>query len=130
MKKFFSKQAAFLFILLMAAVFCFEPSHVANAGANIKFNATEVYLPGGETVIVGNFVNRGNEGATITSAVIKVQISDANGRPIWSDVSNFTDVDVWVPAGSSLTHAFHIHNDNCPSYNGRIKWHVSADVFW
>ena len=130
MKKIMPKQAVFLFVLLVAFAVGFGQSRSVEAAANIKFNATNVNLPGGETVITGVFVNHGNEGATVTSAVIKVQISDANGRPIWSDTCNFTDVDVWVPAGGSVTHAFHIHNDNCPGYDGRIKWHVNAQIFW
>ena len=130
MRKILSKQAAVLFVLLMAFAVSFGQTRSVDAAANIMFNATRVDLPGGQTVITGNFVNHGNEGATVRSAVIEVQITDANGRPIWSDSCNFTDVDVWVPAGASHTHAFHIHNGNCPNYNGNIKWHVNADLVW
>lgn len=130
MKKILSSKTAFLFILLMAFAVGFGQSRSVEAAANIKFNATNVNLPGGCTQLIGNLVNHGNEGATIESAVVKITIFDMNGRKIWSDVCNFTDVDVWVPAGGNLTHQFNIWNDNCPSYSGRVRFQWSVDLFW
>ncbi len=130
MKKILSKQAVFLFVVLMAFAIGFGQVRSADAAANIQFNATAVHLPGGQTVITGNLVNYGDMGATVGRAVISVQITDANGNPIWSDSGNFPNVGVYVPEGGSLTHTFHLHNGNCPSYNGQIKWHVSTDLWW
>ncbi len=130
MKKIFSKQAVFFFVLLMAFAVGVGQARIADAAANIQFNPTAVSLPGGEVVISGNFVNYGDMGATVGGVAISVQISDAYGNPIWADSYNFANVGVYVPAGGSLPHNFHIQNGNCPSYNGQIKWHVSSDLWW
>ncbi len=126
MKRIFFKQAVLLFV--MAVVVSMGQLRMADAAASIKFDATEVHLPGGEMVIIGTFTNYGNEGGTVTSAALDVDITDENGNFLWKDSALFSSVGVYVPAGGQHRHVFHIHNEKCFGYNGTIKWRVHTRV--
>ena len=130
MKKTVSKQTTFLFVLLMAFAISFGQSRITYASANIKFDTTNVYLEDGRTRMVGVFTNYGDEGATVTDATFQVDITTPDGRYIWSDSGDFSDIDAWVPAGGQVTWTFNINNDNCPEYQGRFKWNVNNRIWW
>lgn len=130
MKRILFKPSVLFFVFLMTLVVGVGQPREVNAAAHITFNATSVNLPGGCTEIEGVFLNSGDSGATVYAAAMKVNISDTNGNHIWSDSCNFSNMSVYVPAGSQIRHRFTIHNGKCPRYNGRIRWNVNNDIWF
>ncbi len=120
----------FLMMVLTAACMLgvLAQAQEVSANANIVFNAAEVQLLDGETLIKGYLVNLGDAGATATAASISVIVQDDAGNVFWQDSGDFANVGVYVPAGGSHGHVFHIHNPNCRAYNGTIRWHVDNHI--
>lgn len=116
-------------VMLLAFVgFSFNAK--TEAAAVINYNATEVRMPGGKTIISGYFVNSGNADALVTYVELSVDITDSYGNYIWNDNSNFSNVGAYVPAGGSVRHTFTIWNNNAPQNNSLIKWNVNTHMYW
>lgn len=115
---------------MLLAFVAFSGNAITEAAAVINYNATEVHIPGGQTIISGYFVNSGDVGALVTDVELSVNITDPYGNYIWNDSSNFSNVGAYVPAGGSAYHTFTIWNDNAPRYDATIKWHVNTHMYW
>ena len=120
---------SFMFLALFLALLWVAPTR-SEANAYIQFSATSVNVMQGVVEINGVLYNSGNVGATLNTAEVFVNITDANGNFIWSDSGTFYNCGVYVPAGGNRTHTFYIHNENCQAYNGRIRWHVNQNLYW
>ena len=61
--------------------------------------------------------------ACMLGVLAQAQEVSANANIVFN-----ADVGVYVPAGGSHGHVFHIHNPNCRAYNGTIRWHVDNHI--
>ena len=129
MKKFHLK-GLLLVTLMMAIVVGFSQPRFADAAANIKFEATDVYLQQGYVRIVGYFYNNGDNGAAVSTASMNVAIADSNGNHIWADSCTFHNVQAYVGAGGRTNWMFDIKNPNCPYYSREIRWSVDTILRW
>ena len=122
------KKIVFFMVMVLACFVGFSGYTKCDASANIKFQATNVYLYNGKSVIEGNFYNEGDSGATVTTVKLSFTASDKAGNYVFSDSGLFSGVNAWVPAYGTTAWSFTINNSNTPGYAGTIKWHIDADV--
>jgi len=124
------KRYVLVMVMLLACFVGFNcgAESKCDAGANVKFQATDVYLNNGQSVIDGYFYNEGSTGATVTTVELSFTASDNAGNYIFSDSSSFSNVNAWVPAYSNVPWRFTIRNSNAHGYTGEIKWHVDNHV--
>ena len=124
------KKRLVLLAMLLTFAVCFGQENLVSAAADIRFDATEVEYVRGKTVISGVFSNYGDVGARVQTARIKVYIFDDDENYLFHDISEFTNVGVYVPAGTQVRHKFNIYNRRAVGYHGRIKWDVNTRLYW
>ncbi len=130
MKKILSKLTACLFVLLLTFAISFGQFSDAEAGPKLAYQPTAVGpSKNGYMIVVGDFINSGDEDATITDVTIFMEVTDRNGHPVLIDSVNYHNLSIWVAAGGRVNGQGFKLVENRSSFQG-TKWKVEVLPMW
>ena len=125
------KRYVLVMVMLLA---CFVGLNYVAASkcdaGSVSFQATDVYLEPGQTVIEGTFHNAGDVGKQVTAVKLSFVANDTAGNYIFSDSCLFQNVNAWVPAHGNTNWRFTIHNSAAQGYSGKYEWDVDWDCWY
>lgn len=130
MKKILSKPTACLFVLLLTFAVSFGQFSAAEAEPKLAYQPTAVGASkNGYMVVVGDFINSGDEDATITDVIIFMEVTNRNGNPILIDSLEIHNLSIWVPAGGRVNGQGFRLVENRSSFQG-ARWNVEVLPMW
>lgn len=129
MKMVLSKRMSFLFVLLLAFAISVLQFSGVEAGPKLAYQPTAVGSSKGYMVVVGDFINSGDEDATITDVIIFMEVTNRNGNPILIDSLEIHNLSIWVPVGGRVNGQGFRLVENRSSFQG-ARWNVEVLPMW
>ena len=117
-------------IMALAVIFALC-GNVAEAGADIYWETTDVILERGRCIIKGYFYNNGDESGTVNKMEMTVDVKDSDNNRLWKCAGTFKKVKGgYVPAGGQTENIFSITDPDTTIYDGKVLWKISGQLWW